>query len=230
MELPLAAQTLYFQLCMHADDEGFLNNVKKIQRSLAFSGDDLDEQKIKELNDGFKRLVDAGFILTFESGVAVIAHWKVHNSIRADRLEETSLPERKLVRLNDSKIYEYVENKASASMSDKCQSTDSQVTDKCQTSDSQATDICLTSDGQVTANPSRSCPHSIDKDSIGKDSLDKDREAKNNNINSSLNYFPLGNERDIRNEPKLSTFSTDDWMPSAESLKKPIPIRREGYS
>jgi len=222
MDLPLAAQTLYFQLCMRADDEGFINNVKKIQRALCFTGDDFDEQKYKELADGFKTLVDGGFVLTFESGVAVIAHWKVHNCIRADRLEETVLPERKLVRLNNNKIYEYCIN----TTSDTCPSSDSQVTDTCLTSDSHMTDKCLTSDSQVTDK----CPHSIDKNSIEKDSLDKDREVKNNNINPSLNYFPLGNERDIRNEPKLSTFSTDDWMPSAESLKKPIPIRREGYS
>ena len=32
LEMPLSTQALYFHLCMRADDEGFVNNPKKIQR------------------------------------------------------------------------------------------------------------------------------------------------------------------------------------------------------
>ena len=33
LDMPLSAQSLYFHLCMRADDDGFLNNPKKIQSS-----------------------------------------------------------------------------------------------------------------------------------------------------------------------------------------------------
>ena len=41
LDMPLSAQALYFHLNMGADDEGFVDNVKKIQRSIGASNDDL---------------------------------------------------------------------------------------------------------------------------------------------------------------------------------------------
>ena len=62
---------------MRADDDGFINNPKKIQRMIGCSDDDL------------KLLVAKRFILPFDSGVVVIKHWKIHNYIRNDRYKET---------------------------------------------------------------------------------------------------------------------------------------------
>jgi hypothetical protein len=41
LDMPLSTQSLYFHLSMRADDEGFLNNPKKIQRMIGASDDDL---------------------------------------------------------------------------------------------------------------------------------------------------------------------------------------------
>ena len=76
-EMPLSAQALYFHLNMNADDDGFLNNPKKIQRSIGASEDDL------------KLLIAKRFILTFEKGIIVIKHWRMHNLLRKDRYTET---------------------------------------------------------------------------------------------------------------------------------------------
>ena len=76
-EMPLSAQALYFHLNMHADDDGFLNNPKKIQRSIGASEDDM------------KLLIAKRFILAFEKGVIVIKHWRMHNLLRKDRYTET---------------------------------------------------------------------------------------------------------------------------------------------
>lgn len=76
-EMPLSAQALYFHLNMNADDDGFLNNPKKIQRSIGASEDDL------------KLLMAKRFILTFEKGVIVIKHWRMHNLLRKDRYNAT---------------------------------------------------------------------------------------------------------------------------------------------
>ena len=77
LDMPLSAQSLYFHLAMRADDDGFVNNPKKIQRMIGASDDDC------------KLLIMKRFILAFESGVIVIKHWRIHNYIRNDRYKET---------------------------------------------------------------------------------------------------------------------------------------------
>ena len=42
LDLPLSTQALYFHLNMRADDDGFVNNPKKIQRMVGCSDDDLN--------------------------------------------------------------------------------------------------------------------------------------------------------------------------------------------
>lgn len=77
LDMPLSAQALYFHLSMRADDDGFVNNPKKIQRMIGASDDDC------------KLLIMKRFILAFESGVIVIKHWRIHNYIQKDRYKET---------------------------------------------------------------------------------------------------------------------------------------------
>ena len=83
LDMPLSAQALYFHLSMRADDDGFVNNPKKIQRVINASDDDL------------KLLIAKRFIIVFESGVIVIKHWKIHNYIQKDRYKETVYREEK---------------------------------------------------------------------------------------------------------------------------------------
>lgn len=73
LDMPLSAQALYFHLNMRADDDGFVNNPKKIQRMIGANDDDL------------KVLITKRFVLAFESGIVVIKHWRMHNSLRKDR-------------------------------------------------------------------------------------------------------------------------------------------------
>ena len=83
LDMPLSTQALYFHLSMRADDDGFINNPRKIQRSIGATDDDM------------KLLVLKQFILVFESGVIVIRHWRLHNYIRNDRYKETIYTEEK---------------------------------------------------------------------------------------------------------------------------------------
>lgn len=86
LDMPISSQLLYFHLLIRADDEGFVGNPKKIMREVGIQGDD------------FKVLIAKRFLLTFESGVVVIKHWLIHNTIRMDRFNETSYQdERKLL-------------------------------------------------------------------------------------------------------------------------------------
>ena len=77
LDMPLSSQALYFHINMAADDEGFVNNPKKIQRMIGASDDDL------------RLLVAKNFLIPFESGVIVVKHWRMHNYIQKDRFHPT---------------------------------------------------------------------------------------------------------------------------------------------
>lgn len=94
LDMPLSTQALYFHLSMRADDEGFINNPKKVLRMTGASGDD------------FKLLIAKRFIIEFESGVVVIKHWRIHNYIQKDRFKRTMYQEEKsLLKVKDNKSY-----------------------------------------------------------------------------------------------------------------------------
>jgi hypothetical protein len=79
---------------MRADDDGFINNPKKIQRMIGASDDDL------------KVLCMKRFIIPFESGIVVIKHWKIHNYIRNDRYKPTVYTkEKSLIETKDNGAY-----------------------------------------------------------------------------------------------------------------------------
>ena len=81
LDMPLSTQALYFHLNMRADDDGFINNPKRIQRTIGASEDDL------------KLLIAKRFLICFESGVIVIKHWRMHNTLRKDRYNPTQYKE-----------------------------------------------------------------------------------------------------------------------------------------
>ena len=83
LDMPLSTQALYFHLSMRADDDGFINSPKKVQRMVGCGDDDL------------KLLIAKNFLIPFESGVVVIKHWKIHNYIRNDRYKPTVYKEEK---------------------------------------------------------------------------------------------------------------------------------------
>jgi len=96
LDMPLSTQCLYFHLSMRADDDGFVNNPKKIQKMLGASEDDL------------KLLMAKSFILSFETGVIVIKHWRINNYIRNDRYHETAYQDEKsLLSLKENNAYTF---------------------------------------------------------------------------------------------------------------------------
>ena len=99
LDMPMSTQCLYFHLNMRADDDGFINNPKKIQRMIGCSDDDI------------KLLIAKNFIIPFESGVVVIKHWKIHNYIRGDRKKDTIFKnEVKMLEIDENGAYELMPN------------------------------------------------------------------------------------------------------------------------
>ncbi|BBF45069.1 DNA replication protein, putative [Lachnospiraceae bacterium KM106-2] len=96
LEMSLSAQALYFHLAMHADDEGFLNNSKKIMRAIGANQNDYD------------LLIAKQFILQFDEGICVIKHWRIHNYIQKDRFKPTIYQdERSLLMTKENKSYAF---------------------------------------------------------------------------------------------------------------------------
>lgn len=94
LDMPLSTQSLYFHLNMRADDDGFINNPKKIMRMIGASEDDL------------KVLISKRFILAFDNGVVVVKHWRMHNLLRKDRYTETQyIEEKNMLLLKDNGVY-----------------------------------------------------------------------------------------------------------------------------
>lgn len=95
LDMPLSTQALYFHLAMRADDDGFVDNPKKIARMIGANDDSL------------KLLCSKQFLIPFDTGVVVIRHWKLHNYIQKDRYKETIYQEeKKLLVLPKSGIYQ----------------------------------------------------------------------------------------------------------------------------
>lgn len=110
------AQMLYFHLAMHADDDGFVGNPKRVQKMIGASEKDMTA------------LLDLQFVIPFESGVCVIKHWRIHNYIRGDRYTETVYKSEKQTLFTD-------ENKAYSILDTTGIPSDNQPGDKRSTQD-----------------------------------------------------------------------------------------------
>lgn len=81
LDLPLSTQALYFHLNMRADDDGFVDAPNSIVRKIGASKNDFD------------LLLAKRYILQFDSGIIVIKHWRMHNTIQKDRYKPTQFQE-----------------------------------------------------------------------------------------------------------------------------------------
>ena len=148
LDMPLSSQCLYFHLCMYADDEGFVKNPKRIQRMVGAADDDM------------RVLIGKNFVISYETGVIVIKHWKMHNLIRKDRMHETEYKEEKaMLYIKENGAYTLDSTQGVPLLTTKCQPNDNQVADKCHT------EVRLGKD-------------SIGKDRLVKDSIDNNKPVK----------------------------------------------------
>ena len=94
IDMPVSARLLYYDLSMRADDDGFVNAPKKIMK---FVGASMDDMNI---------LIARKFIISFDDGVVVIKHWRIHNYIQNDRYKETNYKDhKKQLILDENKAY-----------------------------------------------------------------------------------------------------------------------------
>ena len=92
LDMPATAKMLYFMLGMWADDDGFVDSPKSIQRQCGATDDDM------------KVLIAKRYVVMFESGIIVIRHWHMNNYLRQDRYKETiHLEEKAYLNLHDNR-------------------------------------------------------------------------------------------------------------------------------
>lgn len=180
LDMPLSTQALYFHLSMRADDEGFINNPKRIQKIVGCCDDDL------------KLLVAKKFLILFESGVIVIKHWRIHNYIQKDRFKSTMyIDEKNMLEMKENKAYTFKKSTDTKCIQDasnsnknciqpvsKAYPTSTQTVyaknvDNCyKISDINDSEQCI-QDGYIVETQVR-----LGKDSIGKFSIGKDRKVE----------------------------------------------------
>lgn len=192
LDMPLSSQALYFHLSMRADDDGFVNNPKKIQRMIGCSDDDL------------KLLIAKRFVLIFDSGVIVIKHWRLHNTLRKDRYKPTIYQEefKKLILKSDGG---YTDRLPSG-----CQVVAKRLPSGCQADDKEETaknadsnEINELDDGCQTGNQVAT------QDRLGKDRLI---------INTNQKQTEICNEEPAREDGVCSENFDDPLIEQAENI------------
>lgn len=94
LDMPATARLLYYDLAMRADDDGFVGSPRGIMRSTGATNDDMNI------------LLMRGFVISFETGVIVIRHWRLHNYIQKDRYKPTDyVNEKALLSTDDNGVY-----------------------------------------------------------------------------------------------------------------------------
>lgn len=94
MDLPVSSRDLYFQLCMDADDDGFVSSPRMTMKVCGSVQADL------------AILASKRFIIVFDSGVVLIKHWLVHNELKRDRYRPTTHQDEKgVVRIKENRVY-----------------------------------------------------------------------------------------------------------------------------
>ena len=94
VNMPMSVRLLYYELNMEADDDGFVDSPSRIMRMIGCVQDDINI------------LIDKKFVIPFETGVCVIKHWLIHNTIRRDRYTPTNyIDEKAKLSLKKNNIY-----------------------------------------------------------------------------------------------------------------------------
>lgn len=99
LDLPDMAKILYFYLSMDADDDGFVSSPRTIMRVVGAKEEDLDI------------LIKNNYVIKFASGIILITHWLVNNTIKGDRYKETVYLKEKALVITRDKIFYLGEEK-----------------------------------------------------------------------------------------------------------------------
>ena len=193
LKLPLDVRGLYFHLGEEADDDGFVGNPIAIAKNVGAKESFL------------KRLIDTNFVIKFPSGVIVITHWKIHNTIRSDRKKDTFYQhELKQLSTNIQGFYELLVDKI-----------DNQIDNQNGNQDVNQNDSEVTTEMSTKM----SAQIKLNKININKDKLEKEiNKEKDSEPNVPSNHFLIDYLISNSYENASSLKSLNTWI--TESLVK----------
>lgn len=177
VDMPMSSQALYFHLCLHADDDGFIANPKQICRMVGANVDDLNILFAKR------------YLLNFPTGVAVVKHWLIHNLIRSDLYVETTYKtEKQTLGLNEYGAYTELREGVS-----QLKHIEEPEWLKKRRGDHKKTEVEPNAVQQRTAN----VPQTERKRLLGKDRLGNNRISKDILVNSDKPSARMGSSKDL---------------------------------
>lgn len=214
LDMPPTAQNFYFHLGMQADDDGFVSAPKKVKRLSSATDDDL------------KLLIAKEFVIPFESGIIVIADWKLNNMLRKDRYKETIHKDEKLHLIEkENGTYQYSKTISNTE--------NSQTTNGLPNDNQMATQYSIAKDSidQLSKEKGRTAEGSIEQSSLDQTRLEEDTfsyaenaldESESINLNDCIDFYQseigrLGNF-DMKTLERLSKEYGIDFL--YESLEK----------
>lgn len=214
LDMPPTAQNFYFHLGMQADDDGFVSAPKKVKRLSSATDDDL------------KLLIAKEFVIPFESGIIVIADWKLNNMLRKDRYKETIHKDEKLHLIEkENGTYQYSKTISNTE--------NSQATNGLPNDNQMATQYSIAKDSidQLSKEKGRTAEGSIEQSSLDQTRLEEDTfsyaenaldESESINLNDCIDFYQseigrLGNF-DMKTLERLSKEYGIDFL--YESLEK----------
>ncbi len=209
LDMPSSTRLLYYDIGMMADDDGFINNIKRIIRMTGASEDDLNV------------LIARSFVIKFESGIIVIKHWKMHNYIKKDRYKPTIYQnERNMLELINNEYFfnptgiidlsnAFIESAETPNIQEKI------IKDTESNQNVSVVDTESNQDGYVG------------KDRLGKDRLGKDRLGKvslgkvnkNNKTKSAVVFSKIFEENNLS---QMITESLQEFIEHRKQIRAPM--------
>lgn len=220
LDMPLSTQALYFHLGIRADDEGFVSNPKRIQRLIGAADDDL------------RLLISKRFVLAFRSGVIVIKHWRISNTLRKERIKPTLYQEEKstLYLKSDGAYTDHPVDVVPElpPEGDKC-------LPECRQDVNQMSSECLHNDDKMSQQDK------LSKDKLSKDKLDEGNKEKDRVVGegketpqsaATVSPFPYGEYRKIfcDNCPSLpKPQETANWTEARKKALRSKKVSQEEF-
>lgn len=119
-ELSPKARLLYVYIILYSDDQGFNNEIKKVM------------WETSSTNRELKTLIDKGYVIQFNSGVCLVAHWLLMNKVSPSRAQESSFSkEMENVIENEDHVYTMIQQDADTVQTIRKQIVDS-LSETCQ--------------------------------------------------------------------------------------------------
>ena len=199
IEMSPMARLLYFNLSIHADDDGFTNSVRREMKIVGASDSDLDE------------LISKRFVIRFDSGVVAIKHWRINNTIRSDRYKATTYTDEKsLLTIEPNGAY----TRKSDNLSDGIPT------------DNQTDTSSIPTDNQCVPQISI-VKNSIEEDRLGEDRLGEIKNSSEQKISSEL--VPPPNPDECIEFPVLggSTYIPKSLIDEWESVYTNVDVMQE---